>query len=155
MELKLEKITPANWKDAAFLTTDASKKYPLDEKWIASNCFSLLQCFYDSNWDCRLLLDGDQAVGFVFYGLDVDSGHYLLCRYMIDFRYQNQGYGKAFLPMVIDQIRSQFACEEIYTSVHDDNARAVGLYRQFGFEPTEEMDAEERFYRLCAKGEKS
>lgn len=148
MNLKLVPVTSDNWRDAAFLTTDSSKKYPLDEEWIANNCYSLLQCNYDSDWDCRLLMDEEKAVGFAFYGLDRDSGHYLLCRYMIDFQYQGRGYGKAFLPMVIRQILDQYHCEDIYTSVHDDNARAVRLYTSFGFEPTQEMDAEERFYIL-------
>lgn len=150
MGLRLAAVTSDNWRDAAFLTTDSSKKYPLDEEWIANNCYSLLQCCYESNWDCRLLMDGEKAVGFVFYGVDPDSGHHLLCRYMIGFQYLGQGYGKSFLPMVIRQILDQHPCENVYTSVHDDNTRAVRLYRSFGFEPTQQMDAEERFYVLRA-----
>ena len=67
MDLKLEKVTPDNWREAAFLTTDPERKMPLDEKWITNNAYSLLQCVYDEEWDCRILMDGDQAVGFVFY----------------------------------------------------------------------------------------
>ena len=148
MDLKLVPVTADNWRDAAFLTTDETKTFPLDEKWIASNAFSLLQCRYDGCWDCRLLVEGEKAVGFVFYGLDEDTGYYLLCRYMIDFRHQNKGYGKAFLPLVLDQIRSQYGCKDVYTSVHDDNAHAVHLYTSVGFRRTEEMDAEERIYVL-------
>lgn len=148
MDLKLVPISVDNWQTAVFLTTDPSEKYPLEEQWIAGNCYSLLQCCYDKNWDCRLLMDGDTAVGFAFYGLDVGTGYYLLCRYMIDFRYQNKGYGKAFLPMVLDQIRRQYGCRDLYTSVHEDNAHALHLYRAMGFEPTEAMDARERFYIL-------
>ena len=148
MELRLEKVTADNWRTATFLTTDPERKIPLDEQWIANNAFSLLQCCYDPDWDCRLLMDGETAVGFVFYGLDRDTGHYLLCRYMIDVKHQHKGYGKAFLPMVVDQIRSQYGCRDVYTSVHDDNAHAVHLYVGFGFEKTDEMDADEWFYIL-------
>ena len=148
MDLKLEKVTADNWRTATSLTTDPERKIPLDEQWIANNAFSLLQCCYDHDWDSRLLMDGDKAVGFVFYGLDRDSGHYLLCRYMIDVKYQNQGYGKAFLPMVVSLIREQYGCRDVYTSVHDDNAHAVHLYTGFGFEKTDEMDADEWFYIL-------
>ena len=96
-------------------------------------------------------MDGDTAVGFVFYGYDRDSGHHLLCRYMIDVRYQNQGYGKTFLPLVVEQIRNQYGCTDVYTAVHDDNAHALHLYTTFGFLRTEEMDADERFYVLPGK----
>ena len=148
MQLRLVPVTSDNWRDAVFLTTDPERKCPLDEEWIANNAFSLLQCCYDPDWDCRLLMDGETAVGFVFFGLDRDSGHYLLCRYMIDVKYQNRGYGKAFLPMVVKLIRSRYGCRDVYTSVHDDNAHALHLYTAFGFERTGEMDAEEWFYVL-------
>lgn len=148
MDLKLVPVTSDNWRTATFLTTDPERKIPLDEQWIANNAFSLLQCVYDEDWDCRLLLDGETAVGFVFYGYDRDSGHYLLCRYMIDLKFQNQGYGKAFLPMVVDLIRNQYACSEVYTSVHDNNTHALHLYTAYGFQRTEEMDADERVYVL-------
>ena len=148
MDLKLEKVTAANWRTATFLTTDPEGKIPLDEQWIANNAFSLLQCVYDPDWDCRLLMDGDKAVGFLFYGYDREEDRYLLCRYMIDVKYQNQGYGKAFLPLAVDLIRSQYGCRDVYTSVHDDNSHALHLYTAFGFQRTEYMDAEERVYVL-------
>ena len=72
----------------------------------------------------------------------------MLCRYMIDVKYQNQGYGKAFLPLVVKQIRDQFHCQDVYTSVHDENPHAKYLYESFGFLRTEEMDAEEHVYVL-------
>ena len=148
MELKLERVTPENWRKAAFLTTDPERKFPLEEQWIANNVFSLLQCCYQEDWDCRLLMDGETAVGFVFYGLDRDTGHYLLCRYMIDLKEQNKGYGSRFLPLVVEQIRTQYGCRDVYVTVSDDNTHALHLYQKAGFVQTEEMDEEERVYVL-------
>lgn len=148
MDLKLVPVTPDNWRATVFLTTDPDRKIPLDEQWLTSNAFSLLQCHYDPDWDCRLMLDGDEAVGFVFYGYWREEDRYLLCRYMIDVSKQGQGYGKGFLPMVLDLIRQQYGCKDIYTSIHDDNSRSVALFKAFGFVPTDDMDAEERVYVL-------
>lgn len=148
MELRLEKVTSDNWRNAVFLTTDPDRKMPLDEKWITSNAYSLLQCVYDEEWDCRILMDGEKAVGFVFYGYWSEEDQYMLCRYMIDVKYQNNGYGKAFLPMVVAQIREQFGCKDVYTSVADENIHALHLYTSFGFERTDDMDGEERVYVL-------
>ena len=64
MNLKLVPVTADNWKTALFLTTDPERKIPLDEQWIANNAFSLVQCQYDPDWDCRLMMDGEQAVGY-------------------------------------------------------------------------------------------
>lgn len=148
MELKLIPVTAENWRGAAFLTTDSERKIPLEEQWIASNAFSLLQCHYDPDWDCRLMMDGDQAVGFVFYGYWREADHYLLCRYMIDHKEQNKGYGSRFLPLVVEQIRSQYGCRDVYVTVSDDNTHALHLYEKAGFVRTEEMDEEERVYVL-------
>ena len=78
--MELTEVTGENWKQAVFLTTDPERKIPLDEKWIISNAFSLLQARYDPNWDCRLLVDGETPVGFAFYGYWQERDRYLLCR---------------------------------------------------------------------------
>ena len=52
------------------------------------------------------------------------------------------------LTMVVEQIRRQYGCRDVYTTVDDENTRAVKLYRSFGFQPTEEMDEAERVYVL-------
>ena len=148
MNLKLVPVTADNWKTALFLTTDPERKIPLDEQWIANNAFSLVQCQYDPDWDCRLMMDGEQAIGFVFFGYWREEDRYMLCRYMIDVKHQGKGYGAAFLPLAVELIRSQYGCRDVYTSVHDDNAHAVHLYRKFGFVPTAQMDADERVYLL-------
>ena len=148
MDLKLIPVDETNWRKAAFLTTDPERRMLLEEEWIAANTFSLLQCRYEPDWDCRLLMDGEEAVGFVFYGYWAERDHYLLCRYMIDYKHQAKGYGTAFLPLVIDLIRSQYGCADVYVSVGDDNKRALALYEKAGFVSTEEMDEEERVYVL-------
>ena len=148
MDLKLVPVTSDNWRKATFLTTDPERKIPLDEQWLTSNAFSLLQCHYDPDWDCRLMLDGEEAIGFVFYGYWREKDRYLLCRYMIDVTKQGKGYGKAFLPLVIGQIRQQYGCKDLYTTTDDENLRAISLYKSFGFESTDEMDEEERVYIL-------
>ena len=150
MDLKLVPVTGDNWRSAAFLTTDPEKRMTLEEQWIASNVFSLLQCQYEKDWDCRLMMDGDKAVGFVFYGYWEERDHYLLCRYMIDAAEQGKGYGTAFLPLVVEQIRSQYGCRDVYVSVNEENTRAVSLYQKAGFVLTDEMDEEEQVYVLRA-----
>ena len=148
MNLKLVPVTADNWRDAVFLTTDPERRIPLDEKWITSNAYSMLQCIYDEDWECRLLMDGETAVGFVFYGFLPEEQRGYLCRYMIDVKHQGRGYGTAFLPLVVELIRSRYGCRDVYTSVHDDNRHAKYLYERFGFVRTEEMDAEEHVYVL-------
>lgn len=146
--MELVKITAENWKDAVFLTTDPERKTPLEEQWIANNAFSLLQSLYEPDWDCRLLTEEGTPVGFVFYGYWRERQHYLLCRYMIDVDFQKKGYGTKALPLVVEQIRKQYGCRDVYVSVSEENEAALRLYRRFGFQPTEELDDAERVYVL-------
>ncbi len=150
-EIQLVPVSGENWRQAVFLTTDPERKFPLDEQWMASNAFSLLQAHYDPNWDCRLILAGETAVGFVFYGYVEEYSQYWICRYMIDERFQGKGYGTRALPLAVEQIRSQYGCEDVYLAVDDKNNRAIKLYRDYGFQPTDRMDDVERIYVL--KGE--
>lgn len=146
--MELAEITKDNWRQAVFLTTDAEGKNPLDQEWIACNAFSLLQMHYDPDWDCRLIMEEDKAVGFVFYGYWREREKYLLCRFMIDRKYQGKGYGKRALPLAVEQIRRQYGCREVWLTVDDENERAVKLYTRFGFRRTDMMDEKERIYIL-------
>ncbi len=150
-KISLVPVTKENWKTAVFLTTDPERLNPLDQQWIASNAFSLLQALYEPDWDCRLILADEKAVGFVFYGYWAEKDRYLLCRYMIDERYQGKGYGSAALPLIVEQIRRQYGCRDVYLTLEVAYARAIHLYTAFGFRRMEEMDETERVYIL--KGE--
>lgn len=146
--MKLVPITSENWRNAIFLTTDAERVNPLDQKWLASNAFSLLQAHYDTDWDCRIIMNGEEAVGFAFYGYWRERDIYLLCRYMIDERFQGKGYGKQALPLVVEQIRRQYGCRDVYVSVSEENTIACKLYSTYGFKKTDMRDEEEFVYVL-------
>ena len=53
--LHLEPVTAQNWRDGVFLTTDPDRRNPLDEEWVTSTAFSMLQAVYEENWDCRII----------------------------------------------------------------------------------------------------
>lgn len=71
MNLKLIPVSADNWKRAVFLTTDPDRNIPLNEKWLTSNAFSLLQCHYDPDWDCRLMMDGEKPWDLCFMAIGV------------------------------------------------------------------------------------
>lgn len=66
--IHLEPITRENWRQAAFVTTDPKRECPLDEKWVTSTAFSIVQSVYEPEWESRLILDDETVIGFVFYG---------------------------------------------------------------------------------------
>lgn len=146
-DLSLAPIGPDNWRKAAFLTTDAERKNPLDQKWVASNAFSLLQAVYEPAWTCRLICSDGKPVGFAFFGRWEERGNVpLLCRYMIDVDCQGRGLGTQALPLVLEEMYALYGRGEIYLTVEPENTRAVRLYESFGFRPTGEFDCTEAVY---------
>lgn len=152
-DLSLAPIGPDNWKQAALLTTDPERRNPLDQQWVVSNAFSLLQAAYDPAWTCRLICADGRPVGFAFFGLWEERGSVpLLCRYMIDVDRQGRGLGAQALPLVVEEMYALYGPREIYLTVEPGNTRAVRLYEGYGFRPTGEFDCTEAVYRLPAPG---
>lgn len=80
-----------------------------------------------SAWVLRL---GGQLIGyFVVMGV-IDEAH--LLNIGVDQRYQGQGYGARLLRQAMDCARQNGACR-FFLEVRPSNARAVELYRHFGF----------------------
>ena len=75
--------------------------------------------------------------------------YYTLCKFMIDEKYQNKGYGRQALKLGLDFIKDKFGQVDIYTGVAVGNKVAKGLYESVGFADTglREFGMEE----LCLK----
>ena len=146
--IHLEKINRDNWRQATFVTTDPERKCPLDEKWVTSAAFSIVQSVYEPEWESRLIMDDETIVGFVFYGWWKEKDAPLFCRYMIDIDHQGKGYGKAALPIVINEMKKQYNPKKIYLTLEEGNEKAIHLYKDFGFVPTGEKDEGEDVYVL-------
>lgn len=144
--IHLRKIDRSNWREATFVTTDPQRKCPLDEEWVTSTAFSIVQSVYEPEWESRLVYDDDTIIGFVFYGLWAEKNAPLMCRYTIDISQQGKGYGQKALPIIIHEIQKQYQCEHIYLTLEESNTRAVHIYRKFGFVSTGEMDEGESVY---------
>ena len=144
--IHLEKISRENWREATFISTDPKHKCPLDEQWVTSTAFSIVQSVFEPEWESRIIMDDDKMIGFAFYGLWKEKNAPLFCRYTIDYDEQGKGYGQAALPIIIEAIREQYGCDKIYLTLEEENERAVHIYRKFGFEPTGELEEGESVY---------
>ena len=144
--IHLERINRDNWRQATFVTTDPKRECPLDEEWVTSTAFSIVQSVFEPEWESRLIMADETVIGFVFYGWWEKKNVPLLCRYMIDIDYQGKGYGKAALPIIVDEMMRQYKTNMIYLTLEKANERAVHLYTSFGFAATGEIDEGEDIY---------
>lgn len=136
MTVRLCEVTQENWIECIKLTTNSSGKLTIFEEYVASNAVSLAQSKVDSQWIPRAIYYGDQMVGFAMYGYSESLSGYEVCRLMIDHRYQGQGYGRAALQLVLQEMINAFQPTEILLSTNPLNTTAIGLYSSLGFEDT-------------------
>ena len=73
------------------------------------------------------------------YGLCEERNFYELCRFMIDRKYQDKGYGTQALSLIVEEIKNKYSCNEIYLSTEPENVKAKHVYEKFGFVSTGEI----------------
>lgn len=133
MTVSLREIDSGNFRQCINLKVAEGQ-----EKYVASNVYSIAQSkIYPSSLPFAIY-SGDEMVGFVMYGFDTDDNKYYLGRLMIDARHQGKGYGKAATLEVIERMRKIEDCREIYLSFVPENTGAEKLYTSVGFEQTGE-----------------
>jgi diamine N-acetyltransferase len=77
-----------------------------------------------------------RIVGFLMYGLDPQDHRHWLYRFMIDERYQGQGYGTAALEALLGLLKQLPGCTELNVGYDQANLAAERLYLKRGFEKT-------------------
>lgn len=143
MSVTLREITPENFKECVNL-----KVVEGQEKFVASNVMSIAQSKIYPTHLPRAVYHGDEMVGFVLYGLDEEDGRYYLGRLMIDEKHQGKGYGKEATRRVIEELKRNEDCREIYLCCSPENVTAQRLYSNLGFEHTGEVYGDEVVMRL-------
>lgn len=78
----------------------------------------------------------DSVVGFAMYGFfpeEGDNGRVWMDRLLIDASFQGEGLGSLTLVALLERLKSEFNCEEVYLSVYEDNVVAIKMYEKAGF----------------------
>lgn len=136
--LRLEMITPEN-VDAAC----ALKVAPAQERFVAPVVRSLAEAYAYGNtaWP-RLVLDGDQLVGFVMGGFDpgssVDAFRCGIWRLNIAEHQQRRGYGRFAIDAVCQEARRRGQDRVTVLWVPGEGG-PEGFYQRIGFRPTGEI----------------
>lgn len=128
MSLHIREVTADNWMDIASLSVNDNQK-----DFIESNSFSLAQSKFEPEWKSVGLYDGNLLIGYAMHGYDKSNFDVWLDRFMIDSKYQGQGYASRFLPILLGHMRELYVCDRMYLSIAPDNSEAQHLYEKFGF----------------------
>lgn len=143
--MKLVDVTEENWQKVIFLST--SDKMPaICEEFVASNALSLVQAQFEHYWMTKAIQVEDTLVGFTMYGFIPDEEQYMICRLMIDHKFQGKGYGRKAMELIIAELKRNEDCHAIYLTMEPHNHVARKLYNTLGFKSTSQfIDGEEEF----------
>ncbi|ABS39999.1 GNAT family N-acetyltransferase [Clostridium botulinum] len=135
MNLHLEEVTIKNWRSIAALKANENQ-----QNFIESNAYSLAEWKFVPDFHPKAIYDNNKLIGFAMYGYFKKETRLWLDRFMIDYKYQNKGYGKSSLELLISVMINEYKCNKIYLSTFKDNIGAIKLYEKFGFEFNGEFD---------------
>lgn len=150
MNVQLKVVTRENWEEALQLQVCAEQK-----RFVPSVAVSLAKVYIKPDGDHveyvpLAIYDQDTIIGFIMHAFEKDtSDMYWINGFIIDKKYQGNGYGKATLKEIVTWITNQFSqCEEIRLTVHKENVKAKKLYENFGFIDLGYMYNDEQVYCL-------
>ncbi len=134
--ITLKEVTKENWFDIVLLRSDEDQENRIFERDIASNCLSIAQASIEKQWITRAIYSEEKLIGFAMYGYSDELKDYEVCRFMIDYKFQGNGYGNAALQYVVEDMISRFQCTRIVLTFHPENIKAKRLYETVGFQDT-------------------
>jgi diamine N-acetyltransferase len=134
-DVSLREITRDNFRECVRLETDEDHA-----RFVSPNVYSIAESKVSPYLVPRAVYDGDRMVGFLMHGRVPSNGRYWLVRLMIAVPHQGRGYGKAAVLALIEELRREPDCAELYLSYVPGNAVAERLYLRLGFEKTGEVD---------------
>ncbi|MGD1922532.1 MAG: GNAT family N-acetyltransferase [Pleurocapsa sp.] len=118
------------------------------QKFVAPNAFSIAQAYFSESAWFRAIYADTTPIGFVMLEDKPEEAEYYLWRFMIDARYQDMGFGRRALLLIIDRVKTRPNATELLTSVVQGSGSPQGFYEKLGFKLTGEYEEEEAIMRL-------
>ncbi len=92
MNLHLEEVTIKNWRSIVALKVNENQ-----QNFIESNAYSLAEWKFVPDFHPKAIYDNNKLIGFAMYGYFEKELVFGVDRFMIDYKYQNKGYGNLLL----------------------------------------------------------
>lgn len=147
MMLTIRDINEENFSKVVALQIDEQ-----DKKFVASVEKSLAQCwlYRDDNDVFPFAVEADgEIVGFILF--EVDEEILMIWRFLIDKKFQNKGYGKETLKLVIEMAKADKTFTEVLADYVNGNDRMKKILLNIGFEESryrEDINEFETLYHI-------
>jgi len=141
MNVYLAEVTPSNFDKIINLKSSIEQEQIIQifERWVGSNAFFLAVCQV-YKFTPKAIYDTETLIGFTCHGYNPETERFQLISIMLGHQYQGKGYGTASLRLVVEDMKKQYDCKEIYLTVIHDNYAAIKAYERIGFIRTGEIE---------------
>lgn len=137
--LRLEKVNERTFKKIIDMKLPAEQN-----KFVAPNVVSLAQAWlYYQEARPLAICNDDDVVGFVMLDWDENERTVGIWRFMIAPEFQNKGYGKKAMEVVIELVRNEGKFDLIHLDYVPGNTIAHDLYFSLGFRENGEVEDDE------------
>lgn len=133
--MEFRNIDQSNYWDCMLLSVDESQK-----DFVADSKQSLVEAAYEDGLYILGIYHHNKMVGFLLYDWDESFPGWSLSRFMIDSKYQGQGYGKQAVLEFLKYFKSKHNANKINISVSLDNIIARKMYKDIGFQEIKEVE---------------
>lgn len=122
------------------------------ETFVSPNAVSISEAYFhrDQAW-FRAIYADETPVGFFMLWDDPQKPEYYLWRFMIDARYQRQGYGWRALELIVEHVKTRPNATELTLSYVPEEGGPADFYHRFGFVDTGEIVDGELMSRFVFK----
>ncbi|WP_346847065.1 MULTISPECIES: GNAT family N-acetyltransferase [unclassified Clostridium] len=129
MNISIKDIDIENWEECTKLKVSREQERYLPH----SNLKSIAESRFYPNYTLLGIYKDDKIIGFAMHGEEDEDKMAELRRFMIDEKYQGNGYGRKALALVLEDIKKKSKYKTIYLSFHPKNIVTKNLYSSFGF----------------------
>ena len=126
-------VGPDNWR-LGLRVSESQKSYVADSAGLLARAYA----YRDFHSRAFVICDGDTPVGMGLYYDLPDMECFDFSQFFIDERYQGNGYGKAAVRLVLEEMRQDGRFSKVDLCYIEGNLAARRLYEELGFVETEQ-----------------
>lgn len=146
--IEIKPVDAGNVFDVCDLTTNKDGVGTVMEEYLCCNAVSIAESKYYPEMHPNAIYNNHVLIGFYMYKrTQNEKDTAVLCRFMIDYRFQHQGLGRKAFAAILKECKAQ-GVRHVILMIDNTNEIAKNLYMSFGFRFTGKIDHDEYYYDL-------
>ncbi len=146
--IRIKAVDAQNIFDVCKLTTNQSGIGTTMEKCLCCNAISIAAAKYYPEMHPNAIYNNNVLIGFFVYQRAEDQADTAtICRFMIDYQFQQKGFEEKALEHILRGLKIQ-GVKKVILMIDDANKIAKNLCLSFGFQFTGKIDHNKHYYEL-------